>query len=114
MRSCQHSLVCTVMMAVILFQVHDQPDVYETSELPESEQYEYHDGIESSDAIEVLHISAPDAHSKFANKILDASRVDFSDKISHKPRTGYQARLVLAQKVCSAIIYYLKSLLSMY
>lgn len=69
-----------------------EPDVYETSELPESEQHEFSDCIESCDAVEVLHISATDAHNKFADKILDASRVDFSDKISRKPRTGYQAR----------------------
>uniref|UniRef100_A0A6A7FV30 Dynactin subunit 2-like n=1 Tax=Hirondellea gigas TaxID=1518452 RepID=A0A6A7FV30_9CRUS len=75
--------------------VYDQPDVYETSDLPESEQNEFCDAVESTDAIEVLHISATEAHGRFADKILDASKVDFSDRISRKPRTGYQARRVV-------------------
>lgn len=74
--------------------VHDQPDVYETNDLPEAEQQEIREGSETSDAVEVLHISASDAHTKFADKVLDASRVDFSDRISRKPRTGYQARRI--------------------
>lgn len=73
-------------------QVLDQPDVYETSDLPESEQNEFVDAVETTDAIEVLHISSKEAHGKFANKVLDSSRVDFSDRISSKPRTGYQSR----------------------
>ncbi|KAF2348561.1 Dynamitin [Trinorchestia longiramus] len=74
--------------------VYDQPDVYETSDLPESEQHEFVDVLESSDAVDVLHISAKDAHDKFKDKILDSSRVDFSDRISTKSKTGYRARRI--------------------
>ncbi|KAA0200804.1 hypothetical protein HAZT_HAZT005832 [Hyalella azteca] len=74
--------------------VYDQPDVYETSDLPESEQNERDETLEVSDAVEILHISTKEAHCKFADKLLDASRVDFSDRISAKPRTGYQARRI--------------------
>jgi len=74
--------------------VTDQPDVYESSELPESEQHVFHDALDTGleDAVEVLHISAEDAHSKFAGKYVDSDRVDFSDRISGKLRTGYPAR----------------------
>ena len=77
-----------------MLQVQDQPDVYETSDLPEADQQDLNDVSETSDAIEVLHISASEAHTKFADKMLDAARVDFSDRISKKTRTGYQARWV--------------------
>ncbi|XP_053645230.1 dynactin subunit 2 isoform X2 [Cherax quadricarinatus] len=75
--------------------VYDQPDVYETCDLPESEQeYSLNDSGDSSGAVETLHISANDAHSHFRGKILDASYVDFSDRISYAHRRGYDARRV--------------------
>ncbi|XP_054288595.1 dynactin subunit 2-like [Macrosteles quadrilineatus] len=70
---------------------YDQPDVYETKDLPEADQnaeiFE-----EESDSIERLHISATNALSKFKGKRLDASRVDFSDRLGKQSRTGYDAR----------------------
>ncbi|XP_065211664.1 dynactin subunit 2 [Planococcus citri] len=56
---------------------HDQPDVYETSDLPEVDQitdiFE-----EKSEAIERLSISGPDAFNLFKGKEADATTVDFS------------------------------------
>ena len=67
---------------------HDQPDFYETGDLPESEQH-YDDGDDAieggiggvDNVVETLHISASDAMGRFAGKNLDSSGVDFSDRI---------------------------------
>ncbi|KAG8274810.1 Dynactin subunit 2 [Homalodisca vitripennis] len=72
---------------------YDQPDIYETKDLPEADQnaeiFE-----EESDSIERLHISASTALSKFKGKTLDSANVDFSDRLSRRIRTGYSARFV--------------------
>lgn len=69
---------------------YDEPDVYETSELPESEQaadfYE-----EENDPIEKIHITSDDAFNKFKGKYVDGTKVDFSSKIEKRIRTGYTA-----------------------
>lgn len=71
---------------------YDQPDVYETNDLPESDQNGdiYEEDTDTN--IEKLHISAPEAFSKFKDKSLIASKVDFSDRLSKSKRTGYDAR----------------------
>ncbi len=86
-----------LVTSVLKTQAHDQPDVFETSDLPESEQHL--DGVggvpgdgdgggagggagdESSDAVEVLHLSANEAFGKFKGKAVDARGVDFSDRL---------------------------------
>lgn len=69
----------------------DEPDVYETSDLPESEQVtDFYE--EENDAIERIHISANEAFNKFKGKFLKTDNVDFSERISKKIRTGYDAR----------------------
>ncbi|KAK4875442.1 hypothetical protein RN001_011864 [Aquatica leii] len=69
---------------------HDEPDVYETDDLPESDQtsdfYE-----EENNSIERLEISANDAFNKFKGKSLNANGVDFSERISKGIRIGYDA-----------------------
>uniref|UniRef100_A0A0P4WA46 Dynactin subunit 2 n=1 Tax=Scylla olivacea TaxID=85551 RepID=A0A0P4WA46_SCYOL len=75
--------------------VYDQPDVYETCDLPESEQdFPPSDSGEGDGVVEVLHISAGDAHDRFKGKVLDASHVDFSDRLSNNRRRGYGARRI--------------------
>ncbi|KAJ4442794.1 hypothetical protein ANN_04387, partial [Periplaneta americana] len=70
---------------------YDQPDVYETTDLPESDQNtDYYE--EESDSIERLHISASEAFTKFKGKTLDGKGIDFSDRLSKRLRTGYDAR----------------------
>ncbi|KAI4499392.1 hypothetical protein M0802_005652 [Mischocyttarus mexicanus] len=70
---------------------YDQVDVYETTDLPESEQFEIYSEDES-DSIEKLHINAKEAFSKFKTKTVGETKVDFSDSISRKSRTGYKFR----------------------
>ncbi|XP_063238042.1 dynactin subunit 2 [Bacillus rossius redtenbacheri] len=70
---------------------YDQPDVYETSELPEADQNtDFFE--EESDSIERLHISAAEAFSKFKGKTLLADGVDFSATLNKSRRSGYDAR----------------------
>lgn len=72
-------------------QAHDEPDVYETTDLPESDQTSdfYED---ESDSIERIHLSANDAFNKFKGKVLEGGKVDFSERISRHLRVGYDAR----------------------
>ncbi|XP_074093634.1 dynactin subunit 2 [Cotesia typhae] len=69
---------------------YDQVDVYETTDLPESEQFS-NDNEDETESIEKLHINASEAFNKFKGKSVATKGVDFSDKISGKPRTGYNA-----------------------
>jgi len=70
---------------------YDQPDVYETNELPEADQIK-EEPDEESEAIEHLHISVPEAFSKFKGKSVDSKHVDFSDRLGWLRRTGYDVR----------------------
>lgn len=45
---------------------------------------------DETDSIEKLHTSATEAFIKFKNKRFLSKEVDFSDRISLKPRTGYK------------------------
>ncbi|CAH0384112.1 unnamed protein product [Bemisia tabaci] len=69
----------------------DEPDVYETTHLPEADQNQ-EESEEESDVVERLHIDAKSAFAKFNSSILDGSDVDFSDNVSRKRRTGYNVR----------------------
>ncbi|KAL0107599.1 hypothetical protein PUN28_014717 [Cardiocondyla obscurior] len=70
---------------------YDQLDVYETSDLPESEQMRmYCEDEPESSCVEQLHISAKEAFGKFKGKQIVGKPVDFSDCLSNKPRTGYK------------------------
>jgi len=40
--------------------------------------------------VEQLHISAKEAFNKFKGKQIVGKPVDFSDRLSNKPRTGYK------------------------
>jgi len=73
---------------------YDQPDFYETSDLPESDQYaDYNEPEEENIAIEKVHLNPETASERFRGKYLDGSKVDFSDRIT-KPRRqrGYDAQ----------------------
>ncbi|XP_017781946.1 PREDICTED: dynactin subunit 2 [Nicrophorus vespilloides] len=70
---------------------HDEPDVYDSTCLPESDQsIDFCE--ESEGVVERIHISVDDAFNRFKDKGLDSDRVDFSDRISKRIRTGYDAR----------------------
>lgn len=67
---------------------YDQADVYETTDLPEAEQFQYSE--DESDVIEKLHITATEAFNKFKGKYVNSEGVDFSDRLSLRRRTGYK------------------------
>lgn len=70
---------------------YDQPDVYETGDLPEADQNE--DAFEEeNECIERLHLSASESFLKFKDKQLSGSAVDFSDRLKKVPNRGYDAR----------------------
>ncbi|EFN65524.1 Probable dynactin subunit 2 [Camponotus floridanus] len=61
---------------------YDQLDVYETSDLPESEQMRmYCEDEPDSSCVEQLHISAKEAFNKFKGKQIVGKPVDFSDRL---------------------------------
>ncbi|KAM7540959.1 hypothetical protein Aperf_G00000032526 [Anoplocephala perfoliata] len=71
---------------------HDEPDIYETDDLPEADQRKN----ETSEVEQVLpkeiervSLSASQARERFENCKVDASNVDFSDKISGTGKVGY-------------------------
>ncbi|XP_033322182.1 dynactin subunit 2 [Megalopta genalis] len=68
---------------------YDQVDVYETTDLPESEQFELYPE-DNTESIEKLHISATEAFNKFKGKHVISETVDFSDCVSLKRKTGYK------------------------
>lgn len=70
------------------FRAYDQPDVYETSDLPEADQANL-EIQEENENIERIHLDAGDAYNKFKGKTLDASHTDFSDRIIPRQRMGY-------------------------
>lgn len=63
---------------------------YETPDCPEEESSDFYDEPES-EHIERLHLSTKDAYNKFKGKYL-SGYVDFSDRISRRLRSGYDAR----------------------
>lgn len=67
----------------------DQPDVYETNDLPEAEQISAEAYEDQSETVEKLSVSAPEAFSKFHGHTLDATQVDFTDRIRKTPKSGY-------------------------
>ncbi|GFT72091.1 dynactin subunit 2 [Nephila pilipes] len=74
---------------------HDQPDVYETSDLPEAEQgnLSLSDSVmDQCDSVETLKVSPNEAFNKFKGKSLDGKNVDFTDGIGHVRKIGYDIR----------------------
>jgi len=64
------------------------PDVFETCDLPEVDQ-PHTEEDEGNDCIEEIKISSEALFNKFRGKELQADSVDFSDRVSRKPRYGY-------------------------
>lgn len=84
-----------------------QPDLFETSDLPESDQPDpagassqphSGDGAASADAadqIETLKVDVKDVYGMFKDKRVDASKVDFSDKVGASTKSGYEDAIQL-------------------
>lgn len=77
--------------SLINIQAYDQPDVYESEDVVDQETSDYYDEEPESESIERLHISTKDSFNKFKGKYL-TGHVDFSDSLSKRLRTGYDAR----------------------
>ncbi|XP_062366973.1 dynactin subunit 2 isoform X2 [Cinclus cinclus] len=69
----------------------NEPDVYETSDLPEDDQAEFEAEELSSTSVEHLIINPNAAYEKFRDKRLGTEGVDFSDRIGRTRTTGYEA-----------------------
>lgn len=76
---------------------YDEPDVYETADLPESDQAQ--NFIEETNTIvERITISPNDAFNKFKGKAIDGQKVDFSDTLTSTPRPGYEINWELMEQ----------------
>ncbi|XP_064330360.1 dynactin subunit 2 [Phalacrocorax carbo] len=69
----------------------NEPDVYETSDLPEDDQAEFEAEELTSTSVEHLIINPNAAYEKFRDKRLGTKGVDFSDSVSKSRTTGYES-----------------------
>ncbi|KAM3934049.1 dynactin subunit 2 isoform 1-T1 [Leptodactylus fuscus] len=71
----------------------NEPDVYETSDLPEDDQAEF-DAVRpilTSTSVEHIIVNPNAAYDKFKDKKVGTKGLDFSDRISKSKRTGYES-----------------------
>ncbi|KAG3291526.1 dynactin subunit 2, transcript variant X2 [Ictidomys tridecemlineatus] len=70
----------------------NEPDVYETSDLPEDDQAEF-DALEelTSTSVEHIIVNPNAAYDKFKDKRVGTKGLDFSDRIGKTKRTGYES-----------------------
>ncbi|XP_053564165.1 dynactin subunit 2 [Bombina bombina] len=69
----------------------NEPDVYETSDLPEDDQAEFDAEELSSTSVEHIIVNPNAAYDKFKDKKVGTKGLDFSDRISKSKRTGYES-----------------------
>uniref|UniRef100_A0A9J7XH83 Dynactin 2 (p50) n=1 Tax=Cyprinus carpio carpio TaxID=630221 RepID=A0A9J7XH83_CYPCA len=69
----------------------NEPDVYETSDLPEDDQAQFESEELCSDSVERLVVNPNAAYDKFKDKHVSAKGLDFSDRISKSRRVGYES-----------------------
>uniref|UniRef100_A0A8C7MRP5 Dynactin 2 (p50) n=1 Tax=Oncorhynchus kisutch TaxID=8019 RepID=A0A8C7MRP5_ONCKI len=71
----------------------NEPDVYETSELPEDDQAQFESEQEElcSDSVERIVVNPNAAYDKFKDKRVSTKGIDFSDCISKNKRVGYES-----------------------
>ncbi|XP_038609056.1 dynactin subunit 2 isoform X1 [Tachyglossus aculeatus] len=74
----------------------NEPDVYETSDLPEDDQAEFDAFAQeleelSSSSVEHLIVNPNAAYDKFKDKRVGTQGLDFSDRIGKGKRTGYES-----------------------
>ena len=73
----------------------DEPDYFESSDLPEDEQFDINQYDEElpNEAIEKIDLNPSQAFAKFKNKVLiDTKGVDFSNDFGYRGRIGYDAK----------------------
>lgn len=71
----------------------NEPDVYETSDLPEDDQAQFESELEElcSDSVERIVVNPNAAYDKFKDKRVSTKGLDFSDRISKSRRVGYES-----------------------
>ncbi|XP_044142247.1 dynactin subunit 2 isoform X2 [Bufo gargarizans] len=72
----------------------NEPDVYETSDLPEDDQAEFDAFAQeelTSTSVEHIIVNPNAAYDKFKDKKIGTKGLDFSDRISKAKRTGYES-----------------------
>lgn len=74
----------------------NEPDVYETSDLPEDDQAEFDAFAQeleelTSTSVEHIIVNPNAAYDKFKDKRVGTKGLDFSDRISKSKRTGYES-----------------------
>ncbi|XP_030632271.1 dynactin subunit 2 isoform X2 [Chanos chanos] len=72
----------------------NEPDVYETSDLPEDDQAQFESCVKEelcSDSVERIVVNPNAAYDKFKDKHVSTRGLDFSDRISRSRRVGYES-----------------------
>ncbi|KAK2889669.1 hypothetical protein QQF64_028104 [Cirrhinus molitorella] len=69
----------------------NEPDVYETSDLPEDDQAQFESEELCSDSVERIVVNPNAAYDKFKDKHVNTKGLDFSDRISKSRRVGYES-----------------------
>lgn len=69
----------------------NEPDVYETNDLPEDDQAQFESEELCSDSVERIVVNPNAAYDKFKDKHVSAKGLDFSDRISKSRRVGYES-----------------------
>ncbi|XP_018597734.1 dynactin subunit 2 isoform X1 [Scleropages formosus] len=72
----------------------NEPDVYETSDLPEDDQAQFESFVQEelcSDSVERIVVNPNAAYDKFKDKRVSTKGLDFSDRISKSRRVGYES-----------------------
>ncbi|XP_006782801.1 dynactin subunit 2 isoform X2 [Neolamprologus brichardi] len=69
----------------------NEPDVYETGDLPEDDQAQFESEELCSDSVERIVVNPNAAYDKFKDKNVSTKGLDFSDRISKSRRVGYES-----------------------
>uniref|UniRef100_A0A8C2XER3 Dynactin 2 (p50) n=1 Tax=Cyclopterus lumpus TaxID=8103 RepID=A0A8C2XER3_CYCLU len=69
----------------------NEPDVYETGDLPEDDQAQFESEELCSDSVERIVVNPNAAYDKFKDKHINTKGLDFSDRISTSRRVGYES-----------------------
>lgn len=69
----------------------NEPDVYETGDLPEDDQAQFESEELCSDSVERIVVNPNAAFDKFKDKHVSTKGLDFSDRISKSRRVGYES-----------------------
>uniref|UniRef100_A0A4W6EBT7 Dynactin 2 (p50) n=1 Tax=Lates calcarifer TaxID=8187 RepID=A0A4W6EBT7_LATCA len=69
----------------------NEPDVYETGDLPEDDQAQFESEELCSESVERIVVNPNAAYDKFKDKHVSTKGLDFSDRISKSRRVGYES-----------------------